>query len=154
MKAESNIKRLSFTLLLAIALFSCNGKSEKNESARTSAPYENETFTTVNPEEINQQLERNNDDLSAQDVMRLFYPNEVETGEGNETIEISEEKLQNGNTSVTLIHDNLLDDSQRGVKLIMELKREKSQWTVISIKKNWKCWSGRGNTDWGTDPCK
>ena len=85
--------------------------------------------------------------------MQLYYPFEVENREGNEEININEKTLENGNTLVTLIHDNQMDDSVKGEKFIMELAKSEGQWNVLSIKKNWKCYEGRGHTDWGTAFC-
>ena len=47
----------------------------------------------------------------------------------------------------------MMDDSVRGVMYIMELSRENDQWLVVTIKKSWKCWNGRGPTNWGTGDC-
>lgn len=56
--------------------------------------------------------------------MRLYYPKKFEAGEDNEKIEILENILDNGNTIVILIHDNLLDDSVKGEKLLIEGKKQ------------------------------
>ena len=155
--------KITIALLLTITLLSCNQKSDKTnktielpdkkENIQINTTDENEKFKTLNSDEINHLLKGKSENISAQDVMKLYYPKKVETAEGNEKIEISEKKLENGNALVTLIHDNLLDDSVRGEKCIMELKRTTNKWIVISIKKNWKCWNGRGHTDWGINLC-
>ena len=155
--------KIIITLLLAIALLSCNqnpdkakntGLSKKKENIQINTTTEKEKFEKLNSEEINKKLERKSENLSAQDVMKLYYPHKVEANdEGNEKIEISERKLENGNSLVTLIHDNFLDDSVRGEKYIMELKNTNDKWKIISIRRNWKCWTGRGHTDWGTELC-
>ena len=85
--------------------------------------------------------------------MELYYPYEVTEGEGNESIEISEKKLENGNTLVTLVHNNLLDDSIKAKIYILELKSENNLWIVVSIKNNWQCRVGRGHTNWGIKMC-
>lgn len=124
---------------------------EENENIKISAV--DEEFETLNSGNLNKLLAEKDENLSAQDVIKLYYPEEVEIGEGNEKIEISEKKLENGNTLVTLIHNNLLDDSLKGEKYIMELNSTNDKWNVISIKKNWKCRLGRGHTDWGVKLC-
>jgi len=113
-----------------------------------------EKFENINAVELNQMLAKESENLTAQEVMKLYYPKKVDTGEGNEKIEISENILDNGNTVVILIHDNLLDDSVKGEKYLMELKKTNGKWKVFSIKKNWKCWIGRGHTDWGIELCR
>ena len=55
---------------------------------------------------------------------------------------------------ITLIHDKLLDDSQRATKIVMDaLQQSNGAWQVQGIRKNWKCWEGRGHTDWSVEPC-
>ena len=107
----------------------------------------------MNSDKLSEVLNSQNSDLSALEIMRLYYPISVESGEGNEIIQTTETTLENGNIVVTLIHDNLLDDSVKGVKYLLELKKVTDKWTVISLKKNWKCWNDRGHTDWGIEFC-
>lgn len=151
-------------MILAISLISCNQKtknkseetlsSQTNQETQIKTTDKNEEFKKVNADEFNQLLSKKEGDLSAKEVMKLFYPNEVETEEGNEQITTSEKTAENGNTIVTLIHENQLDDSLNGMKYIMELQKSNDKWIVVSIKKNWKCWNGRGHTDWGIELCK
>lgn len=103
--------------------------------------------------ELNNKLAKENKNLSAKEVMKLYYPQKVETTEGNERITMSEKVINNGNAVVTLIHDNLLDDSVKGEKYQMVLKRTGDRWLVVSLKKNWKCWKSRGHINWGIDIC-
>ena len=112
-----------------------------------------EEFEIINTDKLTRTLTETNKNLSALEVMKLYYPVQVEKGEGNELIEISEIVAENGNTIVTLIHDNLLDDSVKAKKYLMELKKTKNQWVIISLKKNWKCREGRGHTEWGIEYC-
>lgn len=148
-------------MILTVALISCHqkDKSEKHQSSQTNQETQikttdkEEEFKDLKTDELNQLLLEKEEDLSAKEVMKLFYPNEVEAGEGNEQIKISERTSENGNTIVTLIHENLLDDSLNGEKYSIELQRDNKKWTVISIKKNWKCWDGRGHTNWGIERC-
>lgn len=136
--------------LLALTLTFCNQKTVKKNQIHTKS----EKFEMINTDEANRMLDKESENLTVQEVMKLYYPKKIETGEGNEKIEISEHILDNGNTIVTLIHDNLLDDSIKGEKYLMELKKTNDKWKIISIKKNWKCWNGRGHTDWGIELCR
>lgn len=113
----------------------------------------NETFEIVNTDELTKTLKKIKANLSAQDVMRLYYPTSVNTQEGYETLEITEAIEPNGNITVTLIHDNLLDDSAKGVKYVMVLKNQHKQWQIISLKRNWKCQKDRGHSYWGVKWC-
>ncbi len=124
-------------------------KKEMNQSNTL-----NKEYKQLSTDKINRLLTKSKRELTASEVMRLYYPYEVEGHEGNEKIEILEEIIDNSHTIITLIHDNFLDDSVRGEKYRMELKKINSQWIVISIKKNWKCWDGRGHTDWGIERCR
>jgi len=143
-------------------LISCNQKtdkknmeiplSEEKQNIQINAIYEK--FENINTDEINQMLAKKSEDLTAQEVMKLYYPIKVDTGEGNEKIEISEHILDNGNTIVILIHDNLLDDSVKGEKYLLELIKTNDKWKVVSLKKNWKCWNDRGHIDWGIELCR
>ncbi len=107
-------------MILTITLISCNIKTDKKKEGTTSSQKkqevqvknidENEEFKEISSDDLNQLLSEKGGDLSAKEVMKLFYPNKVETGEGNEKIELSKKVSNNGNVVVTLIHDNLLDD--------------------------------------------
>ena len=145
-----------------MTLISCNRKTDKEnieiqlseEKQTIQIIAANEKFEIINADELNKMLVKESENLTAQEVMRLYYPKKVEAGEGNEKIEILENVLDNGNTIVILIHDNLLDDSVKGEKHLIELEKTNDKWKAVSIKKNWKCWNDRGHTDWGTGLCR
>lgn len=54
---------------------------------------------------------------------------------------------------VTLIHDNLLDDSTKAIKYVVLFAVIQEQLEIISIKTNRKCWEGRGHTHWDSNNC-
>lgn len=116
--------------------------------------FEDEDFKSLNPKKLNKLLAKTDEKFSPKEVMRLYYPAEVRNAEGNQKIEIFEQTLENGNTLVSLVHDNLLDDSLKAEKYVMELKNSKGKWIVLVVKKNWKCRRGRGHSDWGIALCK
>lgn len=152
-------------ILLSVFLLSCNQNLDKKEVIETSnheiqiqknegSNSENkEDFENLEIQEFNTSLAKEKKELSAKDVMRLYYPIEVENSEGKEEITIIEKTLDNGHILVTLIHDNQMDDSVKGEKLVMELSKINDTWKALSIKKNWKCYDGRGHTDWSTEFC-
>ena len=149
--------KLIITFFISLSLLSCKQEHKipkEPEYTETDNNVDTEKFELMNVDKINQLLESRDQSLSAKDVVNLYYPIEIETEEGNEKIEIYENSIKNGNVTVTLIHDNMLDDSQRGLKYVMELERVNDRWKVIAIKKNWKCWDGKGHTDWGIEMCK
>ena len=114
----------------------------------------NQKFKDIDLKDLNAKLSQQKKELTAKEVMQLFYPHKVdENAEGNESISISEPFTQSGLTNITLIHDNLLDDSIKAEKYEMTLKKEGDKWTVLSLKENWACWEGRGHTNWGIQMC-
>lgn len=150
----------TIALLLAFTVLSCNSPSEEPNHEEqdmsivedSNENYSDETFESINTDEINQLL-AGKTDLTPTEVMGLHYPTELEFSEGNESIDITEKTLANGNILVTLIHDHLMDDSQMAEKQVMELTQSNGQWNVVALKRNWKCREGRGHTDWGIDLC-
>ena len=124
------------------------------EAIKLDESIENEEFQDLSIGFFNRHLSTLTDEISAKEVMRLFKPKEEsENNEGNEIETIVAETSKNGNTLVTLIQDNLMDDSLKGEKYIMELERMDGSWNVVYVKKNWKCRDGRGHTDWGIELC-
>jgi len=146
--------RILISIALSVLLLSCGQSSnnQKNNTPNTPNNQTKEAFTDIDATELNKRLSQENRTLTAQEVMRLYYPQES-SGEGKEAIVTTQTILDNEVIEVTLIHANLPDDSTRDIKFVMELKETNEKWTVLSLKKNWKCWEGRGHTDWGIDLC-
>lgn len=112
-----------------------------------------EEFKDIDFSELNMELQNTSELLSPKEIMRKFYPTRVESGEGNESIDMRETQLNNEITEVELIHDNLMDDSVKGKKFVMGLRGKNGKWQIVSLKNNWKCWPGRGSENWGTELC-
>ncbi len=143
-----------------MCLFAC-GANKKTSTQQEQIIDTNEATTgiykTIDVSKFKKKLSQQTEALTAKEVMRLYYPIRIEeNSEGNATIEVTERKLNNGNTEVTLVHDNMLDDSIKSEKCLMELKKSqnKSQWEVVSLKKSWKCNQGRGQQDWAAKYCR
>jgi len=136
---------------LFVLFYACNPVTPKKQKETSTKNVTIEKFENVNISDLNTKLSQITKNLTPKDIMKVFYPYEVESGEGNEKITISEKTLNDDVVVVELIHDNLLDDSVKGEKYLMELKKQENSWKVVSLKKNWKCW--RGNADWGTESC-
>ena len=60
--------------------------------------------------------------------------------QGNEEVTVTSAMLNNFITEVTLIHDNLLDDSIKAIKYVVQFAAIQEQLEIISIKTNRK-WS-------------
>lgn len=123
-----------FILLFSILLISCN-----------------ESFEKIDTEMINKEI-ANYTEIETPEQLILFYYN-YPKNEGKPNLKITNRKLANQVYEITLIHDFMQDDSQKAEKVIMIAEKISFKWHVKSIKRNWKCHYGRGNTDWGTDVC-
>lgn len=111
-----------------------------------------EEFKSLKVDKINKKLATVKNEISPKQVMEIYYPLQVNTNEGKEKITITTKNLSKEIAVVTLIHNNLLDDSMRGKKFVMELRKKGRKWMVYSIKKNWRCY--RGHEYWGIENCK
>jgi hypothetical protein len=100
---------------------------------------------------FNKIIEKRTDIKSAREVMIIYFNYLPVEKDSDYTIE--EEDLTTGRTRVTLICDNLLDDSMKGLKLVMITNFDGTKWKVVIVQRNWKCYEGRGHTNWGTEPC-
>ena len=147
---------LGFSLLMLYCNLKKDLNTPSNELLSESTTQTNEIkeeYIMIDHAELNYTLAQTTTSMSGKEVMKLYYPYEVESQEGNEIITIQEKALENGNIIVTLIHDNFLDDSLKGEKHVMELQLNNNKWSIVTLKKNWKCWEGRGHTNWGVEPC-
>jgi hypothetical protein len=100
---------------------------------------------------FNKTIQLKTDIKSAKEVMILY--NDYLPGERDSRYSIEEETLTPGRFRVTLIRSKIPDDSMEGEKLVMVVKHDGEKWKVIVVERNWRCYPGRGHTDWGIDPC-
>lgn len=149
-----------YLVLLMMFLISCDQSSrkemsntEKQVSSNESDTNNIEKFQEINFNYLNKILSQKTEKLSVRQIMNIYYPINIDNEEGNQIITIQERNLDNGTIEVELIHDNQLDDSIKAVKHLMILNNEGGNWEVISLKKNWKCWDGRGHTNWNIELC-
>lgn len=49
--------------------------------------------------------------------------------------------------------DGLLDDSIRSEKMSFYLSRRENEWSISSKRVQYRCWNGRGHTDFSEKPC-
>ena len=89
---------------------------------------------------------------SAEEILAAYYNFPVGESEGGKP-EFNTISLSDGSQQVIMIHDKLMDDSMRGIRLEMIAIEDNGMWTVQSLRKTWKCWEGRGHEGWGTAPC-
>ena len=110
-----------------------------------------ESFEHVDPTIFNNSISERSDIVTSEDLVNAYYHPTL--GEGNPSLTIETKPYKGDMVLITLIHDGLLDDSIKALKIIMIAKKESGTWTVIEIKKNWKCREGRGHVNWGSDLC-
>ena len=110
-----------------------------------------ESFDNIDSTEFNNSIASRTDIETAEELIMLYYGTPESEGTPNVSIETKE--LGSGKIQVTLVHDDLMDDSLKALKIVMIVKQTGQSWTVLEIKKNWKCWEGRGHTNWGTEYC-
>ncbi len=130
------MKRLfPFFLLISLIAVSC-------------AP---EPFNIIDPTDFNQKIADRTDIPNADELAKVYYNYPPE--EGSPQFDIKSVEITEGTFETTFIHDGMMDDSQRAVKIIITSEQKDGKWEVLKIKKNFKCYEGRGHTDWGTEFC-
>ena len=160
-----------FTVILFALLLSCNQTSDRDDPINNKNSDSLHTDKQPNlsstepihavggaleedPTDLNHLLSAHGGTLTPEQIMKIYYPHEVNPEEeGNETITISKKELEGGTIKVCLIDDNMMDDSQKTSKIELTLEAVGSAWKVIKIEKQWKCYEGRGHTDWGIQSC-
>ncbi len=88
---------------------------------------------------------------TAKEVMIMY--NDFLPGERDSKYSLEEESLTPGRFRVTLIRSKIRDDSKESEKLVMIVKFDGTKWKVLVVERNWRCYPGRGHTNWGIDPC-
>jgi hypothetical protein len=111
-----------------------------------------ESYSEIDPAEFNASIAVRTDISSAEALIEIYYNYPEE--EGTTQISIESKRMNRNKVAVTLIHDRLADDSLRAIKITMIAKQVKGRWEVLSIRKQWRCYEGRGHTDWGIEFCK
>lgn len=109
-----------------------------------------ESFQELDPKTFNEEITGRTDIKTPEDLVRVYY--DYPEGEGSQPT-ITVENLQDNTFEITCILEGLEDDSQSGEKTILRAKLNGQTWSLLQIKRNWKCWTGRGHTSWGTETC-
>jgi|GEM_PF-1710511 len=150
-----NIISIAFILLL---LISCKDKIESKVGFQEKPKQEvenesGEKFEKLDVSELNMKLVKSEEQFTPEAIMKMYYPHEVEGAEGNEQISIHRKQISKTEVEMILTHENMLDDSMNGEKYVLRLKKVGDRWVAASLKKNWKCWEGRGQNSWGISNC-
>lgn len=137
-----------FVLFICLFILVSFDKSEKSELARNT-----EDFVTVDATSLNTSLAEAINIESAEDIIKMYYGKTVDYAEESENITIKSAKQDEKITVVTLIHNNLFDESIRTMKIVMMVIHIQNTWRVINIRQNWRCYANRGDTNWTLNPC-
>lgn len=111
-----------------------------------------ESFEVLDFTTFNNQISGKKD-ISTPEALILRYYNWSES-EGEANIQVEAKEVGSDLYAITLIHDNLKDDSLFGIKIQMRAKKNTDgSWKVKTLKKNWRCRENRGSTEWGVSLC-
>lgn len=65
-----------------------------------------------------------------------------------------EEREADGEPQVVVVLDRLADDSVRAERYVLSLERQDdSRLRLVSARRTWRCWQGRGHQDFSTELC-
>ena len=106
----------------------------------------------VDPLEFNGRIAGASNIYSPDDLILVYY-NYPEGEEGGERIHTESKEIGDGRYEIILTHEGLMDDSMQGIRIKMIAQKEGKYWSVEEIGKTWKCYEGRGHTEWGTEQC-
>ena len=101
--------------------------------------------------EFNAELVDDSSIQTSEDLIRHYY-GDVEI-ENPANLTVNTQQVGKDINRITLIHDKLMDDSMQAIKIIMIAKKTNNDWQVLDIQKVWKCWDGRGHTEFSTELC-
>lgn len=110
-----------------------------------------ESFDNMDTEMINKDIVGNTNIKSPEELITIYY--NYSSSEGKPNLKIEKKEIKKNVFEIILIHDNQQDDSQKAEKVIMIAQKIGKMWSVKKIRRNWKCYDGRGHTDWGTEAC-
>lgn len=121
--------------------------SEQNLPSSVHLDHDSIPYVTLPVDDLNLLI----DSLGTNDLetlAKVYYLPKM-MGEGNESYTIFPEGKKTPRR-VTILHDNLPDDSQRGVKYTILIDDD---FDVIEIRKSIRCWPGRGRGYWHGGKC-
>lgn len=151
-------------ILVGVSAMSCKDKSATTTPAEveTSTPVdqtkidsaieEYELMTQETVDKLNEAVQREKL-TSVEDIMRFYAPEDKEA-EGKYTYDMTVLQMSNSTaTLITLIEDGINDDSMRAKKVVMNISTKEGKLVVTKIKQSYKCWEGRGHSDWNASYC-
>jgi hypothetical protein len=84
-------------------------------------------------------------------AVQLFSNLEEQEGRKSEDISVA---YPTGNTS-TIVHTivGVADDSVRGIRNRIELRRSQNKWEIVWVGRQYKCQPNRGHQNWSSSLC-
>lgn len=133
-----------------------NSINDGNTEAQLPKPLTDvEEYRIIDVDHINSLNERIHSKKisSKEDIMREYKPEDTSAG-GNYSYEIKIMNTEGMDTALVLLTvDGLQDDSVRSIKVLMRVKAENNTLTVEQIKESYRCYEGRGHTEWSAYSC-
>lgn len=157
------MKNVTFILVILsvfVLSISCKNKNSisKNSMQNNSSleiVQEDEEYRIADQHEIDQlnniikEKKLNSETL----IMKEYAPEILDAGE-NYLYMLSRKTNANSNTiTLSLLEDDIPDDSMKARKVIMTIIKEDNIIKVIDIKETYQCWRGRGHQEWGPTLC-
>ncbi len=113
-----------------------------------------EQFEHIDPEGFDQFLATRSDIATGVQLAEPYFGRTYGwPDDDRSTITVRSTALSEDILEATLIYDDQQDDSIRSSKFVITAKRVPPTWQVLEIKFNWRCYEGRGHTDWGIGRC-
>lgn len=131
-------------LLFLLIQFSCTNTSVKQEIKTESTIVETDKYA-----ELNGRLKQAENIETPVELIKYYY-GEIDA---EKDVEIKVDKQDGNNFVITLIQENIKDDSVAGMMVVMSAQLSKNVWTVQNVERTWKCQRGRGHNQYSSEPC-
>ncbi|EHQ41891.1 hypothetical protein [Myroides odoratus] len=151
-------------ILVGLSVMGCKDKtpSPTSSEVETSTPVDQVKIDTAIDEyelisqetidKLNEAIKREKL-TSVEGIMRFYAPEDKEA-EGKYSYDITVLQMSNSSlTLITLTEEGINDDSMQAKKVVMTIKAKDGHNQVTQIKQSYKCWEGRGHTNWNASHC-
>ena len=139
-----NIKWIIRICTLSILIINCTNSNVQNETTIDSSSVKIDKY-----EKLNQRVRKAGNINTPVELIKYYY-GEIDA---DQNINISVDQLENNQYEITLIQENIKDDSIEGMRVLMLAKRDNNQWTVLDIQRTWRCQKERGHTNFSSEMC-
>jgi hypothetical protein len=137
-------RKIILLLFSTVLILNCNELKIQKEINPESTIVKTDKYS-----ELNNRLKKAENIDTPVDLIKYYY-GEIDN---EEDIDIIVENLEKGQYIISLVHENIKDDSISGVKIIMAAQQNEKIWTVQKIDCTWKCNKNRGHIKYSSEPC-